>query len=130
MDPNSQRKKRILIIDDEPDLLSMLNDVFTYNQFEVDAQLDPAIALEHFHDNPGSYDLILLDIWLGHNVDGLSLYNKLNEANPEAKIFVFTGLELDLAKFTKQCPSFKEHYLIKKPIAMSLLLERINSVLN
>jgi DNA-binding response OmpR family regulator len=123
-------KKRILVIDDEKDILSLLDDVFSYNGFEVDAQLDPVLALKHFHDNPKSYDLILLDIWLGSSVDGLALYNKLKEANPEAKIFVFTALELDLAQFIKKCPTFKESYLIRKPIQMNVLVDRINTVLN
>jgi DNA-binding response OmpR family regulator len=100
MQSESVTKGRILVIDDDIDILSLLDDVFSYNGFEVDAQLDPVLALKHFHDNPKSYDLTLLDLWLGSSVDGLSLYNKLKEANIEAKIFVFTALELDLAQFT------------------------------
>lgn len=130
MEPNSRRKRRILIIDDDIDLLSLLNDVFSYNEFEVNAQLDPVSALKDFHDNPKSYDLVILDIRLGKSTDGLNLYGKLKEANVDVKIFVFTVLDLDIAQFTKICPSFEEHYLIKKPIPMSLLIERVNSVLN
>jgi DNA-binding response OmpR family regulator len=123
-------KRRILVIDDDVDILALLDDVLRYNGFEVDAQLDPLLALKHFSDNPKSYDLILLDIWLGSSVDGLALYNKLRESNQGAKIFVFTGLELDLAHFRNICPTFEERYLMKKPMLMSLLVERINSVLN
>jgi DNA-binding response OmpR family regulator len=127
---NSRRTRKILIIDDDVDILSLLSDVFNYNEYDVDAQLDPVQALKHFHENPQSFDLILLDIRLGNNTDGLTLYSKLKEANPEAKIFVFTALELDLAQFIKICPSFTENYLIRKPIRMDLLVDRINSVLN
>jgi two-component system, cell cycle response regulator CpdR len=130
MQSESVTKGRILVIDDDIDILSLLDDVFSYNGFEVDAQLDPVLALKHFHDNPKSYDLTLLDLWLGSSVDGLSLYNKLKEANIEAKIFVFTAPELDLAQFTMKCPSFNESYLIRKPIQMNVLVDRINSVLN
>lgn len=127
---NSRRMRKILIIDDDLDILSLLNDVFSYNEYDVDAQLDPVQALKHFYENPQSFDLILLDIKLGNTTDGLTLYTKLKEANPEVKIFVFTALELDLAQFTKICPSFKENYLIRKPIRMDSLVDRINSVLN
>jgi len=123
-------KRRILVIDHDRDILSLLDDVLSQNRFDVDAQLDPLVALKHFYDNPKSYDLILLDIWLGSSVEGLALYNKLKESNPESKIFVFTALELDPAHFRIKCPTFEEHYLIKKPMPMSLLIERINSVLN
>lgn len=130
MQSESVTKRRILVIDDDIDILSLLDDVFSYNGFEVDAQLDPVLGLKHFHDNPKSYALILLDIRLGSSVDGLALYNKLKEANSEAKIFVFTALELDLAQFTMKCPSFNESYLIRKPIQMNVLVDRLNSVLN
>ena len=129
-EPRSRRKKRILIIDDDIDLLSLLNDVLSYNEFEVNAQLDPILALKDFRDNPKSYDLVILDIWLGSSTEGLDLYGKLKEANVDVKIFVFTALDLDTAQFTKICPSFKENYLIRKPIRMNLLVDRINSVLN
>jgi DNA-binding response OmpR family regulator len=129
-EPSGRIKKRILIIDDDIDLLSLLNDVFSYNEFEVNAQLDPILALKDFRDNPKSYDLVILDIWLGGSSEGLNLYSKLKEANVDVKIFVFTALELDIAQFTRICPLFEEHYLIKKPIPMHLLVEKINSELN
>jgi two-component system cell cycle response regulator CpdR len=127
---NHKKMRRILIIDDDLDILSLLRDVFSYNEYEVDAQSDPVLALKHFHENPQSFDLVLLDIRLSDGNDGVILYNKLKEDNPEATIFVFTALQLDLAQFTKICPSFKESYLIRKPIRMNLLIDRINSVLN
>lgn len=124
------RRRSILIIDDDIDILNLLSDVFNYNAFEVEAQNDPVQALKLFQDNPKSFDIILLDVRLGNTFDGLTLYNKLKESNPEVRIFVFTALELDLAQFRKICPTFEERYLMKKPMLMSLLVERINSVLN
>lgn len=55
---------------------------------------------------------------------------RLKEADPDARICVFTATNLDVPEFRTICPSFEDRYLIKKPILMSSLVQRINSVLN
>ena len=62
-----------MIIDDDLDILSLLRDVFSYNEYEVDAQSDPVLALKHFYENAQSFDLVLLDIRLSDGNDGLIL---------------------------------------------------------
>jgi DNA-binding response OmpR family regulator len=123
-------QKRILIIDEDIDMLNLLIDVFRYNQFEVYSEPNPILALQRFCENPKSFDLILLNIGLGNRIDGLILYGKLRDANSDVKIFVFTALELELVEIRSICPSFEECLLIRKPILMSSLVERVNIALN
>jgi DNA-binding response OmpR family regulator len=123
-------QNRILIIDDDIDMLNLLKDVFSYNQFEVYFESDPIQVLERFYENPKSFDIILLTIRLGNKTDRLGLYGKLKDADLDANIFVFTALELDLVHFRNICPSFGERFLIKKPILMRSLVERVNGALN
>ena len=52
--------RKILIVDDEPDIASSLKMGLEYNGFEVHAFNDPVEALSNF--KAGSYDLVLLDI--------------------------------------------------------------------
>jgi DNA-binding response OmpR family regulator len=45
---NTNKPRRILIVDDEPDLISMFKMVLEMNDFEVDAYNDPLSALSNF----------------------------------------------------------------------------------
>jgi DNA-binding response OmpR family regulator len=57
---NNDNKKRIMVVDDEPDLISILEVVLEENRFEVDTYDDPIIALKSYR--AGVYDLLILDI--------------------------------------------------------------------
>ena len=48
------KKKRILIVDDEPDVNTVLKKVLEQGGFNVDSYDDPILALDTF--NAGSYD--------------------------------------------------------------------------
>ena len=56
----SNIKKRILIVDDEPDITSSFDMILQMNGFEVDTYNGPLLALSNF--KPNSYGLALLDI--------------------------------------------------------------------
>jgi DNA-binding response OmpR family regulator len=123
-----ESKKSILVVEDDLDILYLLGDTFRYFGFDVDTQSDANLALNKFQDNLNAYDAVLLDMKLG-STDGQILYKKIKEVDLNAKIFVFTGLEFDCEGFRKVCPSFENQYLIKKPVRMSSLVERVKSVL-
>ena len=53
-------QRRILLVDDEPDITLSFNIVLEDNGFVVDAFNDPLLALSSFKQ--GIYDLALLDI--------------------------------------------------------------------
>jgi DNA-binding response OmpR family regulator len=52
-------KKRILLVDDETDVISLFKMVLEMNGFEVNAYFDPVAAFSEFKAN--SYGLALLD---------------------------------------------------------------------
>ena len=57
MDSNN---KRILVVDDEPDITLMLKKVLEDNGFSVDSFNEPSSVIQNFR--PGVYDLLILDI--------------------------------------------------------------------
>jgi DNA-binding response OmpR family regulator len=126
---SESKKKNILVVEDELDILHLLSDTFQYYGFNVDAESEANLALNKFHRHPKAYDAIILDLKLG-STNGKNLYKKIKEVDLNTKIFVFTGLEFDSAEFRKICPSFEDQYLIKKPVRMSSLVERVKSVLD
>ncbi|MBD0359933.1 MAG: response regulator, partial [Nitrososphaeraceae archaeon] len=67
----AMKGKRILIVDDEPDVNLALRIVLEDNNFIVDSFNDPLRALENFKAN--LYDLIILDIKMPKK-DGFEVY--------------------------------------------------------
>ncbi|MGB7953751.1 MAG: response regulator [Candidatus Nitrosopolaris sp.] len=69
-----KNSKRILILDDEPDITLCFKMALEYHGFkeQVDVYNDPSAALSTF--NPGSYALLLLDI-------GMPSINEQNQKN-------------------------------------------------
>jgi DNA-binding response OmpR family regulator len=59
-DSSNTNSKRILLVDDEPDVISTFKMILEMNRFEVDAYNDPLAALSSF--KPNSYGLLVLDI--------------------------------------------------------------------
>ena len=130
---NSERpqinSKKILVLDDDHDLLELLHDAFILYGFDVDAYSDPISALKSFGSRSGQYDAVLMDLRLD-GIDGRQIYKKFKEFDSDSKIYVFTALEVDVAGFKEICPSFEEKFLIKKPIRISSMVQTIKSLLD
>src|SRR5919106_467675 len=90
--------KRILLVDDEPDIIYWAKNVLEYdNGFVVDSYTNPTLALSNF--KPGLYDLLLLDIRMPE-IDGFDMYEKMRKIFRSGKPFRVTG-ELILGTATK-----------------------------
>jgi len=62
--------KRVLLVDDEPDVNLMFKMILEENRFKVDSFTDPLLALENFKGKAEVYDMKILDIRMP-NVKGL-----------------------------------------------------------
>ena len=72
---SSENKKRILVVEDDSDLLELLQDAFRLYGFEVDAYTDPEAAVNSLVHVNANYDLIIMDLKLD-GIDGRSIYKK------------------------------------------------------
>jgi DNA-binding response OmpR family regulator len=90
--------KRILLIDDEPDITFTVKDMLEDNGFQVDSFNDPILALNYYKVN--FYDLVILDIKMP-KMDGFELYNKIREKDPKVKICFLLQLQCSLKKLKK-----------------------------
>jgi DNA-binding response OmpR family regulator len=79
---NTSNSKRILLVDDEADVISLFKMVLEMNGFEVDAYTDPAAALSNF--KPNSYGLALLDIRMAP-LNSFELYKKMKNIDDSLK---------------------------------------------
>jgi DNA-binding response OmpR family regulator len=123
--------KKILVIDDEPDLTYTLEKVLEYNGFKVESFNDPLLALNNYKVN--FYDLIILDIKMP-KIDGFELYIKIREKDPKVKICFLTAITTFKEDFRKNRlalgNTLKEDYFLHKPIKTEDLIIKLTSIMN
>ena len=125
---NDRKNKRILLVDDEPDVTYTLEIVLEDNGFMVDSYTDPTLALSNF--KPRLYDLLLLDIRMP-KMNGFDLYQKMKEIDSNVKICFLTASELFYEKYRKisAYPRVDKEKFIQKPLRTEELIHRLNEIL-
>jgi CheY-like chemotaxis protein len=120
--------KKIMLVDDESDVISVLEIVLNDNGFEVDSFTDPIAALKNYR--VGIYDLSILDIKMP-KMDGFELNDKIKKIDDNAKVCFLTASEMyyKISRREKYC-SLDKDLFIQKPIANEDLVEKINEMLN
>ena len=128
IDNNASNTKKVMVVDDEPDVLSVLEIVLEENGFEVDSFVDPIVALKNY--KVGIYDLLILDIKMP-NMDGFELYDEVKKIDNNAKVCFLTASEMYYmdSRREKYC-SLDKDLFIQKPIANEDLVDEINRILN
>src|SRR5215831_767688 len=123
------KKKKVLIVDDEPDINTILKKVFEQNGFNADSYDDPILALENF--KPGSYDILLLDIKMPE-MDGFQLYQKMKRIDSKLKVCFLTASEMYYERFRKEeeFAAIDKDLFVRKPIANEDLIKKINAIVN
>ena len=123
--------KRILLVDDEPDVIYTIKNILEENGFQIDAFNDSITALKSYTAN--LYDLVILDIKMP-KMDGFELYTKIREKDPKVKICFLTASEMYYEKFRKTRSEFgriiEEECFIQKPIKNEELIRKLNSIMN
>lgn len=81
-------KKKILIIDDDLDMCSLLSRFLNKKGFETDMAHNGAKGLAKFTEQ--HFDIVLCDFRLGDK-DGKDVLLKIKEANPLTIVIIITG---------------------------------------
>jgi DNA-binding response OmpR family regulator len=121
-------KRRILAIDDEPDITLMLKLGLEDGGFDVDAFSDPELVLFSFRR--GLYDLVLIDIMMP-KMDGFALYEQLKKVDPGVKVCFLTASEMyhEENRGIEHCALNKDLFL-QKPISTDDLIMEVNRKIN
>ena len=119
-------KGRILLVDDERDINTVVKKGLERVGFKVRAFNNPLDALSNFE--AGSYDVALLDIRMP-SMNGFELYKKLREIDSKIKVCFITAFEMYEEEFKKLFPSYEVRCFIKKPIKLTDLIVEIEKIL-
>ena len=126
-------KKRLLMIDDDPDFVEGIVSILENADYEVDAKYNPDEGFNAL--KTGSYDLLLLDVLMGRGAEGIMIARKIgnDEKLREIPVLIITGMREQIAfLFPGQPvhPSFVPvDELIEKPVEPNLLLEKVSTLL-
>jgi DNA-binding response OmpR family regulator len=123
--------KKILVIDDEPDVTYTIKNILEDHGFEVDTFTDSILALDNYKAN--FYDLIILDIKMP-KMDGFQLYTKIREKDHRVKICFLTAIATFNEDFRQTRmtlgKTINEDYFIQKPIIIENLVKKLTSIMN
>ena len=81
-------KEKILIVDDDPDIVESLQDRLEYYGYDVSAAYDGEEALKKIDDNPP--DLVLLDIRMP-GIDGMEVLQRITQKYPGMLVVMLTA---------------------------------------
>jgi two-component system, OmpR family, response regulator ChvI len=124
---NAERPRRILVVDDDVDVITTFKMILEMNGFEVDAYTSPTLALSNF--KPNSYGLLLLDIRMPI-MNGFELYRKIKSIDSRVEACFITAFEDYREEFKESFPMLDEaKYFIRKPKAIQDLVNHVATIL-
>jgi two-component system response regulator MprA len=114
----------VLIVDDDPKLLKMLQRTLTYENLNVLTATNGLEALPLVQTHKP--DLIILD-WMMPKMDGLTLVQKLREAENQTMVLMLTARDT-IENRVEGLESGADDYLVK-PFAPAELVARVHAML-
>ena len=128
-DNNSDKPlAKLLIVDDDADIVQVLKMGLVKNRFLVNAFTNPEEALQSFKSNAESYCLVVSDIRMPA-LSGIQLARKVKEVNPNVKVVLMTAFEIRDSDFSKVFPSTSVDGFVQKPIGIRDLTNKILSII-
>lgn len=124
------RTSRILIVDDDQDILASLSDILTDEGFETDLAVDGDAALAKIRnvgpDQKCRFDLCLLDFCMP-GMNGAELYQRIRVQNPELRAIMITAFRgSEEAERALAAGTWK---VLHKPVDVKLLLKLIREAI-
>jgi DNA-binding NtrC family response regulator len=119
------KKKSILIIDDEENICSTLQGIFTDHGYEVKIGSDGVRAIELVRNF--SFDLILLDVAMP-GIDGIKTLKEIKLINPAALVIIISGY--GTSEIINQSIKYGAYDFINKPFSLLSVLKAVSNALS
>ena len=125
---NDKPLARLLVVDDDSDIVRVFKLGILRKGFLVDGFTNPEEALYGFKSNAKAYCLVLSDIRMPY-LSGIQLARKVKEINPSVKVILITSFEIRDNEFSKVFPSIQVDGFVQKPIGMNDLANKILGII-
>jgi two-component system cell cycle response regulator CpdR len=133
----SNIKIRILVVDDEPDILLGLSSLLELRGHYVKTFDMPGLALEHLASEDAHYDLVITDYRMPGGISGLDLAERAKEyartRRKKTKVFLMSAFdvlslpELNEPELNEAAKSEIVDEIIRKPIPSDKLIAIIEN---
>jgi two-component system, OmpR family, response regulator ChvI len=132
----TRKEKKILLVDDDPDITIVFKLALEDAGFIVDTYQDPSVALSNF--KPNSYGLVILDIRMP-GMSGFELHKEMQKRDPQLIYCFITANAIyydevisregdKRGKEEQYCTSNRERFL-QKPISNVDLVKRVEKIM-
>lgn len=118
--------KTVLVVDDEPSIIEVLEEHLTAAGYRVLKARDGADAVGVARGEEGSIDLIFLDLSMP-TMDGTEAFPHLQVARPGAKVVIASGYDLDAR--AQRLLDNGAHRFIQKPFRADVLVGLVDELL-
>jgi PAS domain S-box-containing protein len=125
---NLAKKPRIVLVDDDPEILEVLGEVLTSCGYGVENFDGAAVALEHL-GNEAAIDLLITDLSMP-GTDGLALIREAQRRQPGLPAILLTGYSADELGLTTGRLSGGHLMLLQKPVRTIELTKQVAAMLS
>jgi DNA-binding response OmpR family regulator len=123
-------KKRIMIIDDDPQIREIYQVALEMQDYEIIVEPDGKKALDVLVKDKKKPDLVLLDIMMPkiHGLDVLNMI-KTNPATANIKVIMLSAISDETAK--KKAAEYGAYsYLVKSEFSMAEIIKKVSDAIN
>lgn len=115
---------RVLVVDDERDMLEILQDFLADEGFDVTLANSGERAIEEF--SRAEFDLVITDLRMP-GIDGLQTLIKLKQLNPRVPVIIVSGYASEDTE--QRCRGAGAFECVQKPVDLDDLLKLITTAL-
>ena len=117
--------KPILVVEDEPDVRSVLKAMLSEAGFEVIVAKDGASALHELWKRVGKVRILVTDVDMGR-MGGMELAESVRSQYPAVPILFISGLPVAASELEKAAPGT---FLLAKPFGAATLVEAVQKLI-
>jgi len=120
------RGQKILVLDDEVALTSMLQKTLRRMDYQVTTSNSGGEAIRLVRENPAQFDLVITDLTMPE-INGLEVARQLHALRPELPVILMSGYSVSADADSRREAGICES--LQKPVSMSALAETVQRVL-
>lgn len=117
---------RILIVDDEPPLLKVMERFLSRLGYRVETNISTDAAWSIFEADPTAYSLVMLDMTIP-GMTAEEFANKAQQLNPDVRLILTSGYPVEVSQF--RISNMNRAVFLHKPFTPDMLAETVGRLL-
>lgn len=121
----AQQPKPILVVEDEPQVRTLLKTMLAESGFDVIAAKDGTAAFHELHKRDGLVGLLVTDVDMGR-MNGMELAQSVRAEYPNVPILFVSGLPIPESELEEVAPGT---LLVTKPFTTAQLVQAVRKLI-